>query len=208
MATAAPLRTPALRPDDWINTAFQRLACEGVDSVRIEVLARHLSVSKGSFYWHFRDREELLAQMLDRWERGETDWLASAEFHGLERPNPATRWARFLERLSEPERMGTEIAVHAWARRDHRVAQRLAAIEERKTLVMADVLHDIGFAKESAERWADLILLAYQGWLDRSTRRATRGGEQRGAREDQQGLGPILSEIVLAASARSSLEIR
>jgi AcrR family transcriptional regulator len=194
MATAAPLRTPTRKPDDWINAAFQKLAREGIDSVRIEVLARELGVSKGSFYWHFRDRDELLAQMLERWEKSEADWLASEEFHGPE-PNPAARWAQFVARSSEPDVMRAEIAVHSWARRDEQVAQRLAAIEERKTRVMADVLGDIGFAKEAAERWARMILLVYQGWLDRQTR----AGEP--AAPAEQGLGPILSEMVLAASA-------
>ena len=197
MATAAPLRTPTLKPDDWINAAFQRLAREGIDSVRIEVLARELSVSKGSFYWHFRDRDELLAQMLERWEKSETGWLASEEFHGPERPNPATRWAEFVARSSEPDVMRAEIAVHSWARCDQQVARRLAGIEERKTLVMADVLHDIGFAKESAERWARMILLTYHGWLDRQTR------ADEPAEPTPQSLGPILSEMVLAASTGS-----
>jgi AcrR family transcriptional regulator len=199
MATAAPLRTPPLKPEDWIVAAFQRLAREGIDSLRVEVLARDLGVSKGSFYWHFRDRDELLAQMLERWEKNETEWLASEEFRGPERPNPAMRWARFVERASDLEIMQAEIAVHAWARRDRGVAQRLAAVEERKTHVTADVLHDIGFAKESADRWAGMILLVYQGWLDR----ATRSAHEPGASERPEALGPILSEMVLAASARS-----
>ena len=49
-----------------------RLAEHGVESVRVEVLARDLGVSKGSFYWHFRDRGELLEKLLARWEDGET----------------------------------------------------------------------------------------------------------------------------------------
>jgi AcrR family transcriptional regulator len=199
MATASPLRTPSLKPDDWINAAFQKLAREGIDSVRVEVLARELSVSKGSFYWHFRDREELLTQMLDRWERSEAEWLANEEFRGAERPNPATRWARFVARASEPDVMRSEVAIHAWARRDARVAARLAVIEGRKTRVTADVLQDIGFTKESADAWAGMILLVYQGWVDRCTRAA----DQDGSGANHPALGPVLSEMVLAASARS-----
>ena len=41
-----------------------RLARHGIESVRVEVLARDLGVSKGSFYWHFRDRSELLEKLL------------------------------------------------------------------------------------------------------------------------------------------------
>jgi AcrR family transcriptional regulator len=67
MASATALKTSPLQPDDWIRAGFARLAGEGIEAVRIELLARDLGVSKGSFYWHFQDREELLAKMFARW---------------------------------------------------------------------------------------------------------------------------------------------
>src|SRR6202522_88496 len=76
MASASPaLKTSPLQPEDWIRAAFARLASEGIEAVRVELLARDLGVSKGSFYWHFQDREELLGRMFDRWEKEEIDWL-------------------------------------------------------------------------------------------------------------------------------------
>ena len=72
MASAAPARSPSLHPEDWLRAAQNRLSEHGIESVRIEVLARDLGVSKGSFYWHFRDRGELLDRLLARWEDAET----------------------------------------------------------------------------------------------------------------------------------------
>ena len=46
-----------------------RFAEQGIEAVRVELLARDLNVSKGSFYWHFRDRNDLLERLLDDWER-------------------------------------------------------------------------------------------------------------------------------------------
>ena len=63
------------------------------DLLRLEFilsLARDLGVSKGSFYWHFQDREELLGKMLDRWEHEETEWLSAT----VVTPRAAARWAR------------------------------------------------------------------------------------------------------------------
>ena len=68
MASSAPARSPSLLPDNWLRAAETRLAQHGIESVRVEVLARDLGVSKGSFYWHFRDRNELLDKLLGRWE--------------------------------------------------------------------------------------------------------------------------------------------
>src|SRR5215475_385272 len=115
MASPSPSRLAPLQPNDWIGIAFSQLAREGIESVRIEVLARELGASKGSFYWHFRDRDELLMRMLEQWERVEGELLSAEESAGTERPNAAVRWARFVERSAEPDRIREEIAVRAWA---------------------------------------------------------------------------------------------
>jgi AcrR family transcriptional regulator len=45
--------------EDWIRAAGRRLAQGGAAAVAVEALARDLGVTKGSFYWHFRDRAAL-----------------------------------------------------------------------------------------------------------------------------------------------------
>src|SRR5260370_13787965 len=67
---AAPTRTPRRR---WIDEGLRALAAGGPDAVRIEPLAKALGVTRGGFYWHFEDREALLTEMLDTWERAATD---------------------------------------------------------------------------------------------------------------------------------------
>ena len=62
----APER-PALDRNAWLDAALDALYEEGEVGVRVEPLARRLGVTKGSFYHHFRDREELVAAMVDRW---------------------------------------------------------------------------------------------------------------------------------------------
>ena len=53
---------------DWIDFALQKLSKEGIDKVTVASLARDLKVTKGSFYWHFKDRKQLLTAMLARWK--------------------------------------------------------------------------------------------------------------------------------------------
>src|ERR687896_374805 len=66
----APIRTPR---NSWIAAGLRALAAGGPDTVRVESLAKAMGVTKGGFYWHFADRDELLAEMLDTWERRSTD---------------------------------------------------------------------------------------------------------------------------------------
>ena len=49
---------------DWLKAARLALLHRGPDAVRVEPLARGLGVTKGSFYWHFKDRNALLEALL------------------------------------------------------------------------------------------------------------------------------------------------
>lgn len=161
--------------------------------MRVEVLARDLRVSKGSFYWHFRDRGDLLERMLSRWEEGELGWLDVDH----DDASAATRWARVVARTANPDHVRTEAAVRAWARRDERVARRVAALERRKASLIAGVLRDVGFTRSAAESWSEVVLLVCLGWLDRAAR-------DREFEVASRGLGEVLSEVILAASAGST----
>ena len=68
----------ALSRDDWTKAALDALATDGLAGVAVEPLARRLGASKGSFYWHFRDRGELIAATLQRWERRDTTEVIAA----------------------------------------------------------------------------------------------------------------------------------
>jgi AcrR family transcriptional regulator len=191
-AAPAPLKSAPLQPLDWICAASARLSQEGIEAVRVEVLARDLGVSKGSFYWHFRDREDLLNSVLARWEGEETAWRDEAA--GGDK-SAAARWATLVEHSTDARRCRLEVALGAWARRDDRLAVRVAAIEKARREFIADVLEDVGFAPRAADSWADLAQLVCLGWLDRSTRDVE-------FRLAGRSLGEFLSELVLAASAR------
>ncbi|WP_417329466.1 TetR/AcrR family transcriptional regulator [Halomonas cupida] len=62
--------------DAWLEAAFELLLESGVDSVRILPLAKRLNLSRTSFYWFFKDREALLAALVERWREKNTLGLA------------------------------------------------------------------------------------------------------------------------------------
>lgn len=193
MGTSATLKPVPLQPDDWINAAFARLSADGIEAMRIEALARDLGASKGSFYWHFRDREDLLDRVLDRWQGEDARWLEGAASD----ENTATRWAKFVDRCEDSSRLRLEVSMRAWARRDARVANRVAAVEKQKSRFIAGVLREIGFTEQAAESWSALFLLVWLGWLDRTSR-------DKEFPTASPSLGEFLSDLVLAASSRAT----
>jgi len=69
-----------LSADDWALAALEVIALRGLEGLRVEGLARHLGVTKGSFYWHFTDRSKLVEAALHLWEqRGTIDVIAQLE---------------------------------------------------------------------------------------------------------------------------------
>ncbi len=124
---AAPTRTPRT---SWIEEGLRALAAGGPDAVRIESLAQALGVTKGGFYWHFDDRQALLAEMLDTWERASTDEVIErVESMGgdtgakLRRAGALT----FSDWL-----LPIDLAVRDWARREQTVAERLRRVDNRR----------------------------------------------------------------------------
>ena len=66
-----------LTANDWVAAGLRALVDGGVDAVKILPLAQGMGVTRGSFYWHFQNRAELLARLLDAWEATNTKAILS-----------------------------------------------------------------------------------------------------------------------------------
>ena len=97
--------------------------------MRIEPLAKALGVTRGGFDWHFDDRNALLEEMLDRWERATTEEVAERLEH--EGGDVRAKLRRLLALTSSSDLL-TDLAVRDWARRDPAVAERLRRVDNRR----------------------------------------------------------------------------
>ncbi|WP_152365980.1 TetR/AcrR family transcriptional regulator [Microlunatus speluncae] len=120
----------------WIDQGLRALASGGPDSVRVEVLAESLGVTKGGFYGYFADRPALLTEMLDTWELEVTDKIIQRveESDGDQDARAKLRrLAAIVTEIDDDPTIGiaVELAVRDWARRDPEVAIRLRRIDDR-----------------------------------------------------------------------------
>ncbi len=113
---------------EWIEAAIDVLAEQGVQGMRIEVLAKNFGVTKGSFYWHFKDRQDLVDGVLETWRDGrirDIDKQTGA--------SPGREREQLLHLIDvygatrNRKGISIELAVREWARRD---AQAAAIVEE------------------------------------------------------------------------------
>lgn len=138
--------------------------------MRVEVLARDLGVTKGSFYWHFRDRQELLEALLAFWEE-ETEWLIG-EARRLH--TPIDRLIGFFKLVSRTHIYPPDVAIFEWARRDAAVARRAERVEELRIEFIARQVRDSGVDRHEAGRRAEIGYLTTLGWIERSARLASK----------------------------------
>jgi AcrR family transcriptional regulator len=163
-ATARPSAQPdteraALTPTDWIDAATEVLIDQGIDHVRVDVLARQLGVTRGSFYWHFRDREALLRSVLQAWNERTTEQLTRR----LETAH-ADPAQQLRDVISLPFRgraavraARIELALRAWARRDEMARQAVDASDANRIAYIAQVFSGLGFAPAEARSRAFLL---------------------------------------------------
>lgn len=134
----AATRTPRNR---WIEQGLRALADGGPDAVRIEALAQALGVSKGGFYGHFADRNALLREMLDAWEKMSTDdVLGRVENRG----GDARARIRLAGALTfSADLLPVDLAIRDWARRDRDVAERLRRVDGKRMTYLRQLFGEI-----------------------------------------------------------------
>ena len=123
-------QTPRPQLDCWIQSAIDLLAKEGISGLRIEALAKHCGVTKGSFYWHFKDKQALLDVLLDQWKDGR---IRDIEKTTTVTPGKEREQLHYAIELYGANRnrkgMLVELAVRDWARRDARAAAVVESVD-------------------------------------------------------------------------------
>lgn len=150
---------------DWLIAAVAALAAGGVEAVKVERIAKTLGVSKGSFYWHFKDRSELLSAILDLWDSDFTQQLID-NAAGL--PTPGERLRHLAREALAKTIYGidsarTEAAVQSWAATDASVAERLRIVDAARVAYLERELSQSGLSAAKARAMAKILYLALLG---------------------------------------------
>src|SRR5574343_578105 len=119
-----------LDPERWIDVAIDVLAKEGVTGLRIEVLAKRCGVTKGSFYWHFKDRQALLEAVLLRWQDGRIRDIEKTTSVSPGKERDQLHFAiEVYGAVRNRKGMAIELAVRDWARHDAHAARIVEAVD-------------------------------------------------------------------------------
>jgi AcrR family transcriptional regulator len=153
-----------LSRNDWLKAARLGLLTGGVEAVRVEKLARNLRVTKGSFYWHFKDREELLDLLLREWEEELLKDIIPRlnGRRGREALRMLLRLMVARVPLGEEGILPSDAAMFTWASVSPVVAQRVNRAERKRIRLLKTI---IGRALH-----VELIYLVWVGFVARGQR--------------------------------------
>ena len=164
-ATPASIEMPADGPlgrDDWLAAGLRLLVEDGVEAVRVLRLAEVLGVTRGSFYWHFKNREDLLDGLIEIWaERNTAAILEAAEqavslAHGI--LSLFDTWSdspRFDPRLDQ--------ALRDWARRSDPVRNAVERADEARIEAIAALFVRYGYEEAEAIARARILYFMQVG---------------------------------------------
>ena len=152
----------ALTPDDWLRVAADVLVDKSVEGVRVDVLARTLNVTRGSFYWHFVDRDDLLQRLLQSWRLQQTEQvIAASQRQGVSAQGIIHELTGLPMRGDKAQRGGAiELAIRAWARRDPMARAVVDEVDQVRLEYIAQCFRDLGFCSQTARHRA-FLLYAY-----------------------------------------------
>ena len=145
----------ALTKDDWLGAAMELLRTRGIGGVRVLPLAKELGVSRGSFYWHFEDRDDLLRCMLDWWDREMTDSVI--RFANESRGSVAKRLMAVAGDVVRHRRNRYESAIRTWAEGDTRAAKTLKRVVRKRLDYVTGLFAEAGFSPSEARARGDLL---------------------------------------------------
>lgn len=139
---------PTLHRDAWLKKALDVLFSHGISSVKVEFLARELAVTKGSFYWHFKNREELLRDVVDWWRNNQISFIESLDVNHIDdAPNLIRSVIDFTDHTDDSHH---DVAMREFARFDDYAAAALTEIDRRRIDYLRALFEAAGFDEAEA----------------------------------------------------------
>jgi AcrR family transcriptional regulator len=147
-----------LSREDWARAALEEIGEAGIAGVTVDELAGRLGATRGSFYWHFSDRDELIDEALGLWEQeSTTERLPALEAIA----DPLIRLRALRKAVYEEPADAAELMLSC-AGDDPVASPVFARVTKRRISVLQRIFTDLGFSENEA---ADRAWLAYAFYL-------------------------------------------
>ena len=150
-----------LSRNDWMRAALEAVSDRGVHEVKVSLLAKKLGATTGSFYWHFKNRHDLLEALLDWWETEMTDAAINEarQFDGT----AEERILGLMRRVVSDRLARYDIAIWQWALSDRRAKRVYGRVVKKRFDFACWMFEEAGFSKEQAKRRGRMMVVYLMG---------------------------------------------
>jgi len=168
-------RDKNLNREDWILAAWEILGDGSLEEIKVKRLATKLGVTRGSFYWHFKNRQELIEALVDRWFA--VLGVREATMRDLEgMDDPEVKLWTVMQNVILRINAGQTIAFRLHTHKDQKLRQRIKTEDDRRDEHFASLFQELGHtpnkAKELGSLYRAVVMSEYlrNGALSREER--------------------------------------
>jgi len=150
--------------EDWIKKGIELFSQGGIDALNIEKMANLLNCTKGSFYHHFKSREDYIDQILEYYYKSRKNMLESM---GNLYNNPVEKLSRVLIGVfKNPRGLDFEFQLRKLAEINEKAKIHLNNLERERITYVSVLLSDCG--TDNPQLRAEMIYHYYLGWYQRN----------------------------------------
>jgi AcrR family transcriptional regulator len=139
----------------WLERGLQALSEGGVSALTIERLAKSLGIARAGFYWHFKNRDDLLRQLLDYWTNELTAGIT--ENPELDALPPKARLIKAMEMVHDHEMGRYDLAIRQWSLQDEEAARAVKTANRMRLDFFRKALSELGFVGDDLDMRAMLF---------------------------------------------------
>lgn len=157
-------------PEVWLEAAYDSLLESGVDAVKIQPLAKKLGLSRTSFYWFFKDREELLNALLVRWREKNTGNLIKRSEAYAETLVEAM--LNVFDCWLDPDLFDAkfEFAIRSWAIQSEEIQKEVQQADKLRLEALKRMFMRFGYEEIAADVRARTTYLVQIGYISMQSR--------------------------------------
>ena len=143
------LRFGRLTREKWLERSLRVVAAKGGARLRIDSLVAAMGVSKGSFYWHFRNRDDFVRQLIEYWDDHYTQNVINM-LTGHE-GDARQRLFALMKMVYEQNLTAMEIPFRSWAAQEPKVATLVARVDRKRLDTVRSLFREMGFEGRELE---------------------------------------------------------
>jgi AcrR family transcriptional regulator len=147
--------------EEWLEAGLEAIGKGGVSGLTVKGLARKLGIAKAGFYWHFKNRDDMLRQLLDYWTHQLTEVVTSNV--ELLKLGPRERLIKTAQMILDFDLAKYDLAIREWALQNPEVARTVRKVNQFRLDFVRQALSELGFDDKEQEIRA-MLFVCYHSW--------------------------------------------